>query len=187
MFKNISSVDNVVHCLLNSYFREGLFRSCWSVDHTKRPHAPEIVEFLATNPRLLFPCLDVPLSSVQIEHSGQMQMPHDLRKFSFPLSWPQQSSKQTLPYLDTSSNLLDVNADNDSKLQMPEQSAGSQASPQFSEEESLRPLLRQARYTEQDNDDTKTNARYVNVHPGNNNIDGGIPMKERVSQKTDSV
>lgn len=151
---------------------EGLFRSCWSVDHTKRSTAPEIVEFLANNPRLLFPCLDVPLASVQIEHSGQMQMPH--------LSWPQEGP-----------NLLDVNTENDSILQNPEQNT----SAQFNEEESLRPLLRQfidsSRYTEQDNDNTKTKARYVNVQPGvktsNNNIDEGILMTERGSQETELV
>lgn len=161
------------YCLtFNYYFREGLFRSCWSVDHTKRSTAPEIVEFLANNPRLLFPCLDVPLASVQIEHSGQMQMPH--------LSWPQEGP-----------NLLDVNTENDSILQNPEQNT----SAQFNEEESLRPLLRQfidsSRYTEQDNDNTKTKARYVNVQPGvktsNNNIDEGILMTERGSQETELV
>ncbi|KAG7188679.1 hypothetical protein KM043_008301 [Ampulex compressa] len=69
---------------------ENLIYSCWSVDHTKRPTAPEIVDFLGTNPRILSPCLDVPLASVQLEHTGQieMQLAENIRKFS--LSWPPQ-------------------------------------------------------------------------------------------------
>lgn len=63
-----------------------MIRSCWNTDHKKRPQVSEIVEFLANNPRLLTPCLDVPLSSVQIEDNGQgdLLLPESLRKFSLP-------------------------------------------------------------------------------------------------------
>lgn len=65
---------------------EGLIRSCWTVDYKKRPQASEIVEFIANNPWLLTPCLDVPLSSVQIEDTGQFDiLPEKLRKFSMSL------------------------------------------------------------------------------------------------------
>lgn len=65
---------------------EGLIRSCWTVDYKKRPQASEIVEFIANNPRLLTPCLDVPLSSVQMEDTGQFDiLPDKLRKFSMSL------------------------------------------------------------------------------------------------------
>ncbi|XP_012143005.2 uncharacterized protein LOC100883782 isoform X1 [Megachile rotundata] len=99
---------------------ENLMYSCWRVDHTKRPTAPEIVEFLATNPRILSPCLDVPLASVQIEHTGQleMQLPETFRKFS--LSWSSQNH-QTARSSTSASNpletpnppLLDINYQDD--------------------------------------------------------------------------
>lgn len=41
-------------------------KSCWNMDYKKRPNASEIAEFLANSPRLLSPCLDVPLSSVEM-------------------------------------------------------------------------------------------------------------------------
>ncbi|PSN54801.1 hypothetical protein C0J52_02008 [Blattella germanica] len=54
--------------------REGLIRSCWNFDHKKRPHVSEIVEFMANNPQLISPCLDVPLASVQIEDNSQLDI-----------------------------------------------------------------------------------------------------------------
>ncbi|CAK9812828.1 Insulin-like peptide receptor [Anthophora plagiata] len=99
---------------------ENLMYSCWRTDHTKRPTAPEIVDFLATNPRILSPCLDVPLASVQIEHNGQFEMhlTEHLRKFS--LSWPpqnpinNQSPTSTPSQLGISSPpLLDINCSDD--------------------------------------------------------------------------
>ncbi|XP_012262718.2 uncharacterized protein LOC105689915 isoform X2 [Athalia rosae] len=67
---------------------ENLIRSCWKIDHKLRPKAPEIVDILATNPRLISPCLDVPLASVQLEHTGQidMQLPEKFRKLSMSLN-----------------------------------------------------------------------------------------------------
>ncbi|XP_021935929.1 receptor-type guanylate cyclase gcy-4-like isoform X2 [Zootermopsis nevadensis] len=54
---------------------EGLIRSCWNFDHKRRPQVSEIVEFLANNPRLISPCLDVPLASVQMDDDiGQLEM-----------------------------------------------------------------------------------------------------------------
>jgi len=40
------------------FYREQLLKSCWVLDAPKRPHAAEIVEFLANNPRIVSPCLD---------------------------------------------------------------------------------------------------------------------------------
>lgn len=59
-------------------------KSCWQLDAKVRPTAKEIVEFLANNPRLVFPCLDVPLPSVQLEDTGQLEMhlPDSFRKCS---------------------------------------------------------------------------------------------------------
>uniref|UniRef100_A0A224XI24 Gamma-aminobutyric acid type B receptor subunit 2 n=1 Tax=Panstrongylus lignarius TaxID=156445 RepID=A0A224XI24_9HEMI len=68
---------------------DSLIKSCWNKDYKKRPQASEIVEFLANNPRLISPCLDVPLSSVQLEGTGQLEMsiadPDKPRKFSMTL------------------------------------------------------------------------------------------------------
>ncbi|RZF35462.1 hypothetical protein LSTR_LSTR015021 [Laodelphax striatellus] len=51
---------------------EGLISSCWHHDPKRRPPAAEIVVFLANHPKLITPCLDAPLSAVQIEHSDQI-------------------------------------------------------------------------------------------------------------------
>ncbi|XP_057666874.1 uncharacterized protein LOC130900347 [Diorhabda carinulata] len=52
----------------------GLMKSCWKRESKERPAASQIVEFLANNPRLLSPCLDVPISSVQIGDSDQLEL-----------------------------------------------------------------------------------------------------------------
>ncbi|XP_072396651.1 uncharacterized protein [Diabrotica undecimpunctata] len=52
----------------------GLMKSCWKRESKERPTACQIVEFLANNPRLLSPCLDVPISSVQIGDSDQLEL-----------------------------------------------------------------------------------------------------------------
>ena len=43
-----------------------LLTSCWNRSPTKRPTAAEIAELLYNNPRLVSPCIDVPLASVQV-------------------------------------------------------------------------------------------------------------------------
>ncbi|XP_076285290.1 uncharacterized protein LOC143211458 [Lasioglossum baleicum] len=74
---------------------ESLIYACWRGDHHKRPTAPEIVDFLATNPRIISPCLDVPIASVQLELAGQldMQLTENNRKFS--LSWPPRQNSRS--------------------------------------------------------------------------------------------
>lgn len=51
---------------------ESLIRSCWNIDHKKRPQASEIVALLADNPCLLSPYVDAPLASVATEGSGEI-------------------------------------------------------------------------------------------------------------------
>uniref|UniRef100_A0A182F2H0 receptor protein-tyrosine kinase n=1 Tax=Anopheles albimanus TaxID=7167 RepID=A0A182F2H0_ANOAL len=45
---------------------EGLMKACWNRDHKKRPSASEVADFISNYPRLLNPCLDVPLASVEM-------------------------------------------------------------------------------------------------------------------------
>ena len=51
-----------------------MLNSCWSRTPTKRPTAAEIAELLYNNPRLVSPCIDVPLASVQIERTDSLEM-----------------------------------------------------------------------------------------------------------------
>lgn len=51
-----------------SFSREILLKSCWNTTPTKRPTASEIVELLTNSPRLVSPCIDVPLASVQVKN-----------------------------------------------------------------------------------------------------------------------
>ncbi|CAB3366072.1 Hypothetical predicted protein [Cloeon dipterum] len=63
---------------------ETLLRSCWAKEYKNRITSPEVVEFLANNPRLIAPCLDVPLASVQMEDTAQLELnlPEKTRKCS---------------------------------------------------------------------------------------------------------
>ena len=48
------------------FVRTSLLETCWSQIPTKRPSAAEVVELLSCHPRLLSPCIDVPMASVQV-------------------------------------------------------------------------------------------------------------------------
>lgn len=82
---------------------EGLIRSCWNFDHKRRPHVSEIVEFLANNPRLISPCLDVPLASVQMDDDTgqlQMQLPNiTFRKCSVSMNFTSPATTAACAYL----------------------------------------------------------------------------------------
>ncbi|XP_017773040.1 PREDICTED: uncharacterized protein LOC108560102 isoform X2 [Nicrophorus vespilloides] len=77
---------------------EILLKTCWMIDPKKRPAASEIVEYLANNSRLISPCLDVPLASVQTEDTGQldMQLPDQFRKCSSSISFKVPNGLTTL-------------------------------------------------------------------------------------------
>ncbi|KAH9629645.1 hypothetical protein HF086_001617 [Spodoptera exigua] len=47
--------------------REGLIKSCWQAEHKARPSAAEVAAFLADSPRLLAPCLDLPLDALPLD------------------------------------------------------------------------------------------------------------------------
>ncbi|XP_031772984.1 receptor-type guanylate cyclase gcy-4 isoform X2 [Apis florea] len=173
---------------------ENLMYSCWRLDHVKRPTAPEIVEFLATNPRILSPCLDVPLASVQIEHTGQLdiELPENLRKFS--LSWPPQNSttlttSTSSPFGIPYPPLLDINDHDDKPTQNSIIGNG------IADIESSRPLLMNANESSSDlpmilqsfKQKEESAHKYVNIQPGiSTNCDyssdqngGNIQMEER--------
>lgn len=61
---------------------KGLLSACFSTNYIKRPTAKEIELFILNNPRLVTPCLDVPLASVQIPEtdSDQLELLPGLRK-----------------------------------------------------------------------------------------------------------
>ncbi|XP_050553705.1 uncharacterized protein LOC118273351 isoform X4 [Spodoptera frugiperda] len=46
---------------------EGLIRSCWQAEQRARPGAAEVAAFLADCPRLLAPCLDLPLDALPLD------------------------------------------------------------------------------------------------------------------------
>ncbi|XP_012274072.1 uncharacterized protein LOC105696282 isoform X2 [Orussus abietinus] len=167
---------------------ENLIRSCWTVDYTKRPTAPEIVDFLATNPRVLSPCLDVPLASVQLENTGQleMQLPENIRKFSVALAWTPRTSPDVASLDSPVPPLLDITGQ-DQDGQGLDPLGGN------SEPESTRPLLGPRDVLNfQDFDktfaDNNRTPRYVNLQPGLANVgtsgadgDVNIQMEERAS------
>ncbi|XP_070151049.1 uncharacterized protein [Polyergus mexicanus] len=184
---------------------ESLMYSCWNVDHTKRPSAPEIVDFLATNPRIISPCLDVPLSSVQLEHTAQLdiQLSENNRKFS--ISWP---SQRPVPQIQESKSpnsptplLLDLNGHDD------DQNLDSLLIGISCEQDSSSPLLDSTRASIlkqmwlQENSNDNQAHRYVNLQPdmlklacesGRNGSAGNIQMEEKTSmlsekKSTDNV
>eukprot|EP00092_Neocalanus_flemingeri_P012194 GFUD01013149.1.p1 GENE.GFUD01013149.1~~GFUD01013149.1.p1 ORF type:complete len:740 (+),score=179.76 GFUD01013149.1:57-2222(+) len=63
-----------------------LLRTCWSHTPTKRPTAGEIVELLYNNPRLVSPCIDVPLASVEIDRTDSIELLPKYRKTSSSVS-----------------------------------------------------------------------------------------------------
>lgn len=166
-----------------------LIYSCWNVEPTKRPTAPEIVDFLATNPRILSPCLDVPLASVQLEHTGQieMQLTENIRKFSVP--WPPMRSPSEAATATPLEPLLDINCQDNS------QNLDSLLGGGACELDSSRPLLLGSgpsfgKAVIQPNSNQKDEQvhRYVNLHPGVTKVldadkrqDRDIQMEERRS------
>ena len=70
-------------------------QSCWNMTATKRPTASEIVELLSNNPRLISPCIDVPLASVQVERTDSLELIPSVRKPSGSVS---QTNRPVMTY-----------------------------------------------------------------------------------------
>jgi hypothetical protein len=64
------------------------------MESSRRPAASEIVEFLANNPRIISPCLDIPLASVQMEGTDQLE-----------ISIPKKPSSTTTNRLNSNKNI----------------------------------------------------------------------------------
>ncbi|CAH2067727.1 unnamed protein product, partial [Iphiclides podalirius] len=65
---------------------EGLIKSCWQQEHRLRPSAAEVAAFLSEAPRLLTPCLDVPLDALPLDAEPPWRAPPDLAEARW-LSW----------------------------------------------------------------------------------------------------
>ncbi|XP_014611297.1 PREDICTED: receptor-type guanylate cyclase gcy-4-like isoform X1 [Polistes canadensis] len=153
---------------------ENLMYFCWSVNQNDRPSAPEIVEFLATNPRILSPCLDVPLASVQLEHTGQMEMhiTDSVRKCSLPWSQNQQSPTQLSDTISspnrTNSSLVEIDSHDDNQnvgfCTNRGVSGQDSTSPLLSFERSVKGLVVSRQNSNKQQKDTMH--KYVNLLPG---------------------
>ncbi|XP_075992828.1 uncharacterized protein LOC142987732 [Anticarsia gemmatalis] len=76
----------------------GLIKSCWSLDYKARPGAAEVAAFLAEWPRLLAPCLDVPLDALALDPDRDAPAPwhldHDRAEARW-VSWAAPASATT--------------------------------------------------------------------------------------------
>ena len=63
-----------------------MLKSCWHMTATKRPTASEVVELLSNTPRLICPCIDIPLASVQVERTDSLELIPSVRKPSGSVS-----------------------------------------------------------------------------------------------------
>ncbi|XP_041972926.1 uncharacterized protein LOC121728746 [Aricia agestis] len=73
---------------------EGLIRSCWQQDYKARPTASEVAAFLADSPRLLSPCLDVPLDALPLDAEPPWRLPRERAEARW-VSWAAPASADT--------------------------------------------------------------------------------------------
>ncbi|GFR05086.1 insulin-like peptide receptor [Trichonephila clavata] len=80
-----------------------LLKKCWARNPQDRPQAVEIVEILAHNPELISPCLDMPMSSVEVMDTGTLELPsHDrVRGHSLSSVWQNCKNIASLDQSDT--------------------------------------------------------------------------------------
>ncbi|XP_059047400.1 uncharacterized protein LOC131842852, partial [Achroia grisella] len=72
---------------------EGLIKSCWQQEFRARPGAAEVAAFLADCPRLLAPCLDVPLDALPLD-ADAWRLPRDRAEARW-VSWAAPPSAAT--------------------------------------------------------------------------------------------
>ncbi|XP_050362010.1 uncharacterized protein LOC126781198 [Nymphalis io] len=73
---------------------EGLIKSCWQHDYKARPTASEVAAFLADAPRLLAPCLDVPLDTLSLDGEPPWRVPRERAEARW-VSWAAPASQAT--------------------------------------------------------------------------------------------
>ncbi|VVD05343.1 unnamed protein product, partial [Leptidea sinapis] len=79
----------------------GLIKSCWKTSYKARPTASDVAAFLADSPRLLTPCLDIPLDSLPLDADSIWRMPKDRAEARW-VSWAAPASTATdTTYLST--------------------------------------------------------------------------------------
>jgi len=101
-----------------------LLRTCFSHTPTKRPTAAEIVELLLKHPRVVSPCIDVPLASVQIERTDSLEM------MPKPKRAPDTGSQRAkMPHLKAANKAKELNPE--------DQGYGSAYSPMNGKEENI--------------------------------------------------
>ncbi|CAG4969456.1 unnamed protein product [Parnassius apollo] len=81
---------------------EGLIKSCWQREHRSRPSAAQVAALLGESPRLLAPCLDVPLDALPLDAEPPWRAPPD-RAQALWLSWtaPAPASAPASAHTDT--------------------------------------------------------------------------------------
>ncbi|XP_053607427.1 uncharacterized protein LOC128673532 [Plodia interpunctella] len=72
---------------------EGLIKSCWQQEHKARPSAAEVAAFLADWPRLLAPCLALPLDAMPLD-ADPWRLPPDITEARW-VSWTAPASAGT--------------------------------------------------------------------------------------------
>lgn len=83
---------------------------CWSSDPARRPQAAAIVEFLASDPELITPCLDTPPASIVLEDTAKeldFKASDRARVHSFSSVW--QSRKSAAPLDPSNPGYFDTN------------------------------------------------------------------------------
>ena len=98
-------------------------RTCMSHTPTKRPTAGEIVELLYNNPRLVSPCIDVPLASVQVERSDSLELLPKQRKPSGSVSQKSQTHIKVTTAKDNKPSDFSFNSGEYSPMHAPNTSA----------------------------------------------------------------
>ncbi|XP_038223435.1 uncharacterized protein LOC119840766 [Zerene cesonia] len=79
---------------------EGLIKSCWQAEYKARPTASEVAAFIADTPRLLTPCLDVPLDALTLD-ADSWRLPKEIADARW-VSWAAPASATTdTTYLST--------------------------------------------------------------------------------------